>query len=48
MAIKILIVVACHRILDKNEIVKKFNDEFNNSVHLSMKASEKVVEIFIG
>ena len=25
--------------------IKKFIDEFNNSVHLSMKASKKVVEI---
>ena len=46
MEIKILIAVTCHRLLDRTEIVKKFIDEFNNSVHLSMKASKKV-EILI-
>ena len=30
----------------RTEIVKKIIDDFNNSVHLSMKASKKVVEIF--
>ena len=47
IGIKSLIAVACHRLLDRTEIVKKFIDEFNNSVHLSMKASKKVVEILI-
>ena len=47
MGIKILIAATCHRILDRIEVVKKFIDEFNNSVHLSMKASKKVVETLI-
>ena len=47
MKIKVLIVVTCHRLLDRTEIVKKFNDNSNNSVHLTMKASKKVVEILI-
>ena len=47
MGIKILIAVICHRPLDWIEIVKKFIDEFNNPVHLSMKTSKKVVEILI-
>ena len=47
MGIKILIVVTCHRIFDRTEIVKKFIDEFNNSVHILIKASKKVVKILI-
>ena len=34
-------------ILDSTQIVKKCIDDFNNSLHLSMKASKKVVEILI-
>ena len=37
--------ITCHRLLDRTEIVKKCIDDFNNSIHLSMKASKKVVEI---
>ena len=40
MGMKILIVVTYHRYLDWTEIVKKLIDGFNNSVHLSMKASK--------
>ena len=47
MEIKILIVVTCYRFLDRTEIVKKFIDDFNTSVHLSMKASKNVVKIRI-
>ena len=47
MGIKILIVVTCHTLLDRTEIGKKFIDDFNNSVHHSIKASQKVVEILI-
>ena len=47
MEIKILIVDTCHWLLDRDEIVKKFIDNFNNSVHLSMKSSKKVVKILI-
>ena len=47
MGIKILIAVTCHRLLDSTESVKKFIDEFNNFVNLSMKASKKVVETLI-
>ena len=47
MGIKILIIVTCHRVLDRTEIVKQFIDDLNNFVHLSMKASKKVVEILI-
>ena len=47
MRIKILIVVSCYRLLDRTEIVKKFIDEFNNSVHLSMKAAKNIIEILI-
>ena len=47
MGIKILIVVNCHRLLDRTEIVKKFINEFNNSVHFSVKAFKKVVAILI-
>ena len=47
MGIKILIAVTCHRLLDRSETVKKFIDEFNNSVQFSMKPSKKVVEILI-
>ena len=36
-----------HRLLDRAEVVKKSIDDFNNSVHRSMKYSKKVVEIFI-
>ena len=43
---KILIVVTCHRLLDiMTEIVRKFIDESNNSVHLTMKSCKKIVEI---
>ena len=41
MGIRILIVVTCHRLLNRTEIVKKFMDDFNNSIYLSMKASKK-------
>ena len=37
----------CHRLLDRAEVVKNFIGDSNNSVHLTMKASEKVVEILI-
>ena len=47
MGRKILIVGTCHRLLDITEILKKFIDDFNNSVYLSMKASRKVFEIII-
>ena len=47
MEIKILIVVTYHLLLDRTETVKEFIGDFNNSVHLSMKASTKVVEILI-
>ena len=47
MGIIILIFVICHRLFDRTETVKKSVDEFNNSVHLSMKASKKVVEILV-
>ena len=47
LGIKILIVITCHWLLDRTEIVKKFIDEFNNFVYLSIKASKKVVEILI-
>ena len=47
MRIKILIVVTCHRLLDRTEIVKKFIGDFYNSVHVSMKTYIKVVEIHI-
>ena len=47
MRITILIAATCHRLLDRIEIAKKFIDKFNNSVHLSMKASNKVDEILI-
>ena len=39
--------MASHRLLDRTEIVKWFIYEFNNSVHLSMKASKKFLEILI-
>ena len=42
MKIKILIVVTCHQLLDRTEIVNKFIDDFNNSVHLLIKASKKM------
>ena len=44
---KILIVVTCHQVLDRTEIVKNFIDDFNNSVQFSMKTSIKVVETLI-
>ena len=47
MGIKILIVATRHRLLHRPEIVKKFIDDFNNSVLLSMKASKKFIEILI-
>ena len=47
MRIKFLIVVTCHRLFDRTEIVNKLIDDFNNPVHLSMKASKKVVETLI-
>ena len=47
MRIKIHILVTSHPLLDRTEIVKKCNDDFNNSVYLFMKASKKVVEILI-
>ena len=47
MGIQILIIVKFHRLLDRTEIVNKFFDDFNNSVHLSMKASKKDFEILI-
>ena len=37
----------CHQLLDRAEVVKKFIDDFNDSVHLKMKVSKKVVEILI-
>ena len=36
-----------HRLLDRDEVVKVFFDDFNNSVHLSTNAFEKFVEILI-
>ena len=39
IGITIIIVVTCHRILDRTKIVKKCIDNFNNSVNLSMKTS---------
>ena len=42
MGIKILIVVTFHRFLDRTEIVKKFIDDFNNSLYLPMKTSKNV------
>ena len=33
---KILIVVTCHRLLNRTTIVQKFIDDFNNSVHLEI------------
>ena len=47
MEMKVVIVATCHRLLDRTEIITKFINDFNNSVHLSMKASKKVVEILI-
>ena len=47
IGIKILIVGTCRRLLDRNEIVKKCIDYLNNSVHLLMENSKKVVEILI-
>ena len=47
MEIKILIIVAFHQLLNRTEIAEKFIDEFNNSVHLSMKPSKKVDKILI-
>ena len=52
MGIKIFILVnfllcTFHRLLDRTVIVKKFIDDSNNFVHLSMKASKKVVEILV-
>ena len=45
MEMKILIVVTCHRLLNRTEIEEEFINDFNNSVHFSLKASKKVVEI---
>ena len=47
MGIKILIVVTCHRLLDRTRILKKSIEDLNNSVHLSMKAFKKIVKILI-
>ena len=47
MVMKILIVVTFHRLLDRTEIVKKFIDDYNNSVHFSMKAFKEAVKILI-
>ena len=33
--------------MDRNEIVEKLIDDFNNFEHLSLKTSKKVVEILI-
>ena len=37
----------CHRSLNRAEVVKEFINDFNNSVHLSMKGFKKVVAILI-
>ena len=47
MEIKIFIIINCLQILDRTEIVKKFIDDYNNSVDLSMRTSQKLVEILI-
>ena len=39
--------IDCQQLLDRAEIVKKMNDDFNNSVCFLMKSSKKVDEIFI-
>ena len=44
---KILIAVTCHRLLNRTKIVKKFIDDFNNSIHLSVKACKKFFEVLI-
>ena len=38
----IVIVVTSHRPMDRTEIVQKSIDDFNNSVHLSLKSSKKM------